>query len=80
MSSSIPRATPAREAEYTERLLQIYENTKASRGGVISARVLLDALQKDRALLALLEECTDFSTQARHELYRELLLTNILLV
>lgn len=67
-------ATPAREAEYTERLLQIYEHAKASRGGVMSVRVLLDALQKDRALLALLEECTDFSTQARHELYRQLFL------
>ena len=68
----LPMVSPEREAEYTERLMRIYEQVKASNGGVMSIRALLDALQKEKLLLEVLEECTDFSTQTRHELYREL--------
>ena len=66
------KATPEEQNEYTTRLLSCYELLKAQNNGSISIQNLLDALQTDRQLLRTLEECADWSTQARHELYREL--------
>ena len=65
-------ASPAAQEEYTNRLLSSYELIKAQNAGSISIRHLLDALQTNRELLRTLEECADWSTQSRHECYREL--------
>ena len=64
--------TPAESEEYTTRLLQSYELIKAQSGGSVSMQHVLNALQTDRDLLRTLEECADWSTQSRHECYREL--------
>ena len=64
--------TPAESEEFTTRLLKSYESIKAQAGGVVSIQDLINALNTDRELLRTLEECADWSTQARHECYREL--------
>ena len=57
------QADPAAREEYTTRLMRAYERLKASGGGTLSARALLDGLQVDGGLLKTVEECTDWSTQ-----------------
>ena len=65
-------ASPEQQEEYTTRLLSCYDFIKAESGSNVSIRHLLDALQTNRELLRTLEECADWSTQSRHECYREL--------
>ena len=64
--------TPRLQHEYIERLMYCYEELKVRCGGKVTMSDVLAALQYDRELLRVLEECTDWDDGKRFKIFRHI--------